>query len=110
MNELWERSAVDLAAMIRRREVSSRELLAATLARIDEINPAVNAIVTLVPEMAEEWAGEADAAIAHRTPGDQRQPFQPVPDVGRYEDGRYQRFRHPVLSPRRRAGRRPRRG
>ena len=53
MTELWERTAVDLAAMIRRRQVSARELLAATLARIDEVNPTVNAIVTLVPEMAE---------------------------------------------------------
>ena len=64
MTALWERSAADLAGMIRRREVSARELLGATLTRIDDVNPAVNAVVTLVPEMAEAWADEADVATA----------------------------------------------
>lgn len=64
MTNLWELSAVELAAMIRRRDVSSREALAAALARIDEVNPTLNAVVTLVPDRAEAWADEADAAIA----------------------------------------------
>lgn len=76
MTELWERTAVDLAAMIRRRELSARELLAATLDRIDAVNPTVNAIVTLVPEMAEEWAAAADAAIAR---GDETGPLHGLP-------------------------------
>jgi amidase len=67
MTELVDRSAVELAAMIRRREVSARELLAATLARIDAVNPHVNAIVTLVPDAAERWADDADAATARGT-------------------------------------------
>ncbi len=60
MTALHERSAVELAGMIRRREVSARELLAGCLARIEQVNSTVNAIVTLVPEMAAAWAAEAD--------------------------------------------------
>ena len=45
---LCELGAVDLAARIRRKDVSSREVMAAHLARIGRINPKVNAIVTLV--------------------------------------------------------------
>ena len=44
--------AVELARLIRARELSAAELLAAVLARIDEANPAVNAIVTLAAEQA----------------------------------------------------------
>ncbi len=76
MTELWERSAVELAAMIRRRELSARELLAASLERIDDVNPTVNAVVTLVPESAEAWAAEADAAIAR---GDEIGPLHGLP-------------------------------
>lgn len=64
MTELIDRSAVELAGMIRRREISSRELLAASLQRIEDANPQVNAIVTLVPEMAEMWAAQADQRTA----------------------------------------------
>ncbi|MEO6652255.1 MAG: amidase family protein, partial [Ilumatobacteraceae bacterium] len=50
--------------MIRARELSARELLDACLARIGSVNPQLNAIVTLVPEMAYEWADHADHAVA----------------------------------------------
>jgi Asp-tRNA(Asn)/Glu-tRNA(Gln) amidotransferase A subunit family amidase len=46
--------ATDVAERIRRQEISSRELAEATLARIDAINPSINAIVEL-PRRA-EWA------------------------------------------------------
>ena len=62
MTELVRRSAVELAAMIARRELSACELLDACLDRIERTNPQLNAIVTLVPEMAREWAEAADAA------------------------------------------------
>lgn len=64
MTELVDRSAVELVAMIRRREVSARELLAACLARIETWNPHVNAIPTLVPDLAAAWADEADRRTA----------------------------------------------
>ncbi len=64
MSGLIDRSALDLAAMIRARELSARELLDACIARIEAVNPELNAIVTLVPEMAYRWAAEADERVA----------------------------------------------
>jgi len=52
--------AVDLARLIRKRSLSARELVQAALARIHEVNPGLNAIVTLVPEKALAWAAGAD--------------------------------------------------
>ena len=43
-------------------KVSSRELLAAHLRRIEEVNPELNAIVTLTPEIAHQRALAADDA------------------------------------------------
>ena len=45
-------------------KVSSRELLAAHLRRIEEVNPELNAIVTLTPEIAYQRALAADDAQA----------------------------------------------
>ena len=45
-------------------KVSSRELLAAHLKRIEEVNPELNAIVTLTPEIAYQRALAADDAQA----------------------------------------------
>lgn len=64
MTDLVDRTAVELSAMTRRREISARELLEACLARIEQWDPHVNAIPTLVPEMAFAWADEADRRIA----------------------------------------------
>ena len=59
-DEITSLSAVDLAARIRRKELSAREVLEAHLTRIDRVNPRVNAIVTLVPDKARAWAKAAD--------------------------------------------------
>ena len=58
-------SAVELARMIARREVSVVEVVAAFLDRIDRVNGAVNAIVSLRPrdEILAEANG-ADASLA----------------------------------------------
>jgi amidase len=58
-------AAVDLARMIRSRELSAAELLEATLARIEAVNPAVNAIVTLAAEQARATVADLDARAAH---------------------------------------------
>lgn len=50
--------------MIRSRELSAREVMAAHLARIAAVNPAVNAIVTLTAERALQRAQEADDRLA----------------------------------------------
>ncbi len=53
-------SAVEMARLIRTKKLSAREALAAHLKQIERVNPKVNAIVTLVPEMAAEAAAKAD--------------------------------------------------
>ena len=52
------------AGAIRDRSLSSRELFAATTARVERLNPAVNAVVTLDLERGEAAARAADDATA----------------------------------------------
>jgi len=59
-------SAVEMARMIRAKKLSAREALAAHLKQIERVNPKVNAIVTLVPEMAADAAAKADEMQAHK--------------------------------------------
>src|SRR3954447_586792 len=63
-DDLCDLGAVDLASRLRRKDVSAREVMAAHLARIERLNPKVNAIVTLVADRAIEEAARADAAAA----------------------------------------------
>jgi amidase len=58
-------SAVEMAQLIRAKKLSAREALAEHLKQIDRVNPKVNAIVTLVPEMAAAAAVKADEMQAH---------------------------------------------
>ncbi|MFB9323372.1 amidase [Cryptosporangium minutisporangium] len=64
MDELCALDATDLAQRLRRREVSARDVVAAHLDRIDRVNPAINAIVTLDAEGALAAAAAADEAVA----------------------------------------------
>jgi amidase len=57
-------SAGEMARLIRLKKLSAREVLAAHLKQIERINPNVNAIVTLVPEMVAEAAARADESLA----------------------------------------------
>jgi amidase len=59
-------SAVEMAKLIRTRKLSAREALAAHLKQIERVNPKVNAIVTLVPEMAAADAAKADEMQARK--------------------------------------------
>jgi amidase len=65
-DELCFAPAHELARMIRDREISAEELMRLHLDRIDRVNPAVNALVTLVPESALAAAREVDARLARR--------------------------------------------
>ncbi len=67
MGELWRSSAVELAAMIRDRKVSSREVVQAHLERVEAVNPYLNAIVRLLPDQALAAADAADRAVADGT-------------------------------------------
>jgi amidase len=62
--ELYYRTAVDLVRLLRAKEVSAREVVAAHLDRIEAVNPAVNAIVTLTADRAMHQAALADEAAA----------------------------------------------
>jgi amidase len=67
-SELCEMSAVELAARIARKQVSAREVMTAHLARIERVNPKINAIVTLAAERAMADAAKADEALARGGP------------------------------------------
>ena len=63
-DELCFTPATELASLVRRKEVSARELLEAHLDRIERVNPTVNAIVTMDVEGARARAAEADEQTA----------------------------------------------
>src|ERR1700730_9866423 len=68
-------SAAAAAQQLSRREISSRELTEMLLARIDRVDPALNAVVEV---RAEEPLREADAADRAR-PDRGREPLHGVP-------------------------------
>jgi amidase len=61
--ELCFLEATELARLIRGREVSAEETMAACLEQIGRTNPLVNAIVTLVPDLAIRDARAADERL-----------------------------------------------
>jgi amidase len=65
VSDICSRSAVELARLIRTKQLSAREVVAAHLAQIERVNPTVNAIVTLVADQAMERARIADEDLAH---------------------------------------------
>ena len=62
-------TAREMAAAVRRREISARELLDLHLARIAERNPQLNAIVSLDEDRARAGAAAADERARRRRPG-----------------------------------------
>ncbi|WP_250487903.1 amidase family protein [Caballeronia sp. GaOx3] len=64
MGELWRLSATELADLIRCRKVSAREAAQAALARLDSVNPKINAVVDYRPDDVLSQAEAVDAAIA----------------------------------------------
>jgi len=63
-SDLCTRDATELTRLVRTRAISATELLDAHLARIERVNPALNAIVTYVPEVARVTARRIDQALA----------------------------------------------
>src|SRR5829696_1307348 len=61
-NDLIKEGLRTIAAMIRSREVSPVEVVEAHLERIEHLNPELNAIVTLAPDVMER-ARQAEAAV-----------------------------------------------
>ncbi|HEX5994105.1 MAG TPA: amidase [Jiangellales bacterium] len=76
MAELWEMTALELAAAIRRREISPVEVALHTAERADRLGPQVGAFVTVTPELALEQARAAEAVLAS---GESPPPLLGVP-------------------------------
>jgi amidase len=76
MNEVLRCSATSQASLVRRRQVSSRELIAAHLERISEVDPKLHATVEVLAERALAEADAADAALAR---GETVGPLHGVP-------------------------------
>ena len=64
MSEIWQLSATELAQRIASRQISSAEAVDAHLARIDAVNPALNAVVRVLADEARASAVLADKRLA----------------------------------------------
>jgi len=76
MNELIYAPVTLLAKAIREKKVSSLEIVDAYLARIEAVNPQLNAVVQVTAEPARQQARAADEALAR---GDLAGPLHGVP-------------------------------
>jgi amidase len=62
--EICTLTATEMARRLRARDLSAREVMEAHLVQIEQLNPTVNAIPTLLPERAMDGAAAADEALA----------------------------------------------
>ena len=76
MEDIWRLSAADLAALIRSKKVSAKEAATAALARLDAVNPQLNAVVDHKPSEVLAQAAAIDAAIGR---GENVGPLAGVP-------------------------------
>ena len=76
MQDLWRLSAIELAALVRSKKVSAKEAVAAALARLDAVNPKINAVVDHRSDDVLKEASRVDAAIAR---GEDAGPLAGVP-------------------------------
>jgi len=74
--EPWALTATELAQRIRQRDLSCHEAMQSCLARLEAVNPRINAVVDCRPEEALAEADAADAALAR---GDAVGPLHGVP-------------------------------
>ena len=74
--ELWRLSATRIAALVHSRQVSATEVAQAALARLEQVNPSINAIVEHRPEDVLAQARDVDAALAR---GENPGPLAGVP-------------------------------
>ncbi len=63
MQDLWRLSATDLASLIKSKKVSAAEAATAALARLDAVNPKINAVIDHKPAEVLAQAAAIDAAI-----------------------------------------------
>ena len=75
-NDICYLTAREIIENIRIRKLSSVEVMEAHLMQIEKVNPTVNAIVTLHPDLAMDGAKAADEAISK---GDELGPLHGLP-------------------------------
>lgn len=76
MTDLWRLPAADLAALIKSKQVSARDAASAALARLEAVNPQINAVIDHRPEDVLKQADAIDAALAR---GEDPGPLAGVP-------------------------------
>ncbi|NOJ49991.1 amidase family protein [Bradyrhizobium archetypum] len=76
MQDLWRLSAAEMASLIRSKKVSAKDAATAALARLDAVNPMINAVVDHRPEDVLAQASAIDAAIGR---GEDPGPLGGVP-------------------------------
>jgi len=76
MTDLWRLSAAELAALVKSKKVSAVEAATANLARLDAVNPKINAVIDHRPEDVLKQAVEVDTKIAR---GEEVGPLAGVP-------------------------------
>jgi amidase len=64
-SEICSKDAITLAGLLRGREVSARDVIAAHIAQIEAVDGAINAVVTRCFARALDKAAAADEALAH---------------------------------------------
>src|SRR5262249_18283083 len=64
MGDIWQLSATELARQIASRQLSSTEVVNAHLARIDVVNPTLNAVVRVLADEARAAADLAERRVA----------------------------------------------
>src|SRR5437762_7629284 len=68
--------AIEMARLIRSKQLSARDVLSAHVDQIERVNPRVNAIVTLLADRAMDRASAADEALAR---GEEVGPLHGLP-------------------------------
>jgi amidase len=63
-DDLWRLDATELSDLIRSREVSCSEVIASCLARLERVNPEINAVVQVCADEAVQQGIEADKQLA----------------------------------------------
>lgn len=79
MSDLTSRPATEIARLVADGEVSAVEIAHSFLARVEELNPTVNAIVTLNDRLIEQ----AEAVDSRRRRGQPARPMEGVPFVAK---------------------------
>jgi fatty acid amide hydrolase 2 len=78
LDRLLTNTALELAELVRRRELSPVELVEAHIRRIEAVNPAINAVVATRFELARQEARQAEARVMHSR-GEELPPLAGVP-------------------------------